>query len=114
VLGTLALPVGGCPERRAPESLVGRWVSEDPRYAGRSLAIDATTIAFGLGSAVPEVHAIEDVDTVTGNDGSAIHTVRYRGSDGDTETLRLETLGGDRPALRFENHAELWLRQRGR
>jgi len=107
----LALGAVGCRDEGVPDALMGRWVTDDPRYAGRSLTIDRATIAFGVGEAVSEIHAIDGVATRALGAGE-VHTVRYRESDGGVTSVDLELVPG--AGLRFENHEELWVRDEGR
>jgi len=112
-LAVATLAAGGCREQGVPDALVGRWISHDPRYAGRSLSIDRETITFDAGGALGAVHAIVAVDTADPG-GLPVHTVRYRESDGATTSVTLEVVPGAPVALRFENHDELWVRDHGR
>lgn len=93
-----------------PDALVGRWVTDHPRYAGRSLTIERATIAFGVGDA-SEVHALDGVETEELG-GGTVHTVRYQEQDGSVTSLRLVLVPGE--GLRFESHDELWIHDEGR
>lgn len=123
-LGTIAVLVGALgvaayavsvrkKDDGMPPELLGRWVSEDPRYADRTFSIEAATIAFGVGGTASEIHAIERVETHE-DDGAKVHTVRYRESDGAMASVELRVVPGPVPALRFENHSETWIRENWR
>jgi len=114
-LAAVALSTAGCGKAQegVPNALVGRWVSDDPHYASRSFTVDAGTISFETGESLAELHTIDGVDT-RDDAGTVVHTVRYRDADGSVASLTIEIVPGARPALRFENHDELWIRDYGR
>lgn len=107
----MLLAATACNDGAVPAALLGRWTSPDPRYEGRSLAISPATIAFGIDAATQESFLIERVDSETGSEGGTLHAVHYRGDDGQPRSIRIELLASRGPALRLENHEELWVRE---
>jgi hypothetical protein len=97
-----------CAREGVPADLIGRWTTDDPRYADRSLEIGAEKITFGLGPATRMTYRVDgierDVDSATGT----LYRVYYDapGEPERTLQLRLPTPG----RLRIENHDELWTR----
>ncbi len=115
LLAASALGLGGasCTGRDVPEALLGRWVTNDPRYTGRSLAISPATIEFSLDAANRESFLIEGVDSERQRDGATLHVVHYRAGEGPLQSVRLQTARRSPPTLRFQNHAEIWTREGG-
>jgi len=98
-----------CAREAVPTELIGHWTSDEPRYAGRSLEIDAKQIAFGVGPGTRMTYRVQgierEVDAATGT----LYRVYYD-SPGEPERalqVRLPTPG----RLRIENHSELWTRE---
>jgi hypothetical protein len=92
-----------------PTELIGRWTSDDPRYAGRSLEIGTKQLAFGVESGIRMTYRVQgierEVDPAT---GTLFHV--YYDAPGEPERalqVRLPTVG----RLRIENHSELWTRE---
>lgn len=106
-----ALVGGACGDHEVPAALVGRWTSPDPRYEGRSLAISPAMIEFETGGPGSERFLIERVDSELAGDGVTRHVIHYRSADGSPQSVRVELLAPRGPALRFENHEELWVRE---
>jgi len=98
-----------CAREPVPTELIGRWTTDDPRYAERSLEISAERLAFGVDAGIRmtyRVHGIErEVDVADGT----LYRVYYD-APGEPERalqVRLATPG----RLRIENHSELWMRE---
>lgn len=109
----LGLGAASCSDRAVPEALLGRWVTRDPRYTGRSLAISPATIEFAQDAASRESFLIEGVDSEALRDGATLHVVHYRKGEGQLQMVRLQTLRRSPPTLRFENHKEIWTHEGG-
>jgi hypothetical protein len=97
-----------CAREGVPTELIGRWTSDDPRYADRALEIGAETIAFGLGGGLRV--AYRALGSERGSDAldGALYQLYYDspGSPEQELSLRIPTPG----RLRIENHSELWTR----
>ncbi|MCC6641091.1 MAG: hypothetical protein IT386_08015 [Deltaproteobacteria bacterium] len=106
-----ALVTAACDDREVPGALVGRWTSDDPRYAGRSLSISPATIEFGTGATTSESFLIDRVESVLTGDGVTLHDVHYRDAEGSAHSVRLELVAPRGPTLRIENHDEVWVRE---
>lgn len=105
--------LAACADRQAPETLQGRWIPQDPRYEGRSLAIASGSVALGQGGVRSQMFPIESVRSEPGSEGGTLHEIRYRTTEGDAQVMRLLALPGNPPTLRFENHDEHWVREDG-
>lgn len=111
-LSALALSAPSCRRADVPDALIGRWVTDAPRYADRAFSIDRATITFGVGAGVSEVHVINGISTQVAGE-SVVHTVRYWDSGSASASVVLEVVPGPRPALRLGSHEELWVRDEG-
>ncbi len=106
----LLATAAACAKHDAPDALVGRWTSEDPRYAGRTLEIRFDAVEIGIEGMPPEVYALRSVESERSPDGGTRHELLAREPDGTEQSFRLELLPGAPPRMRFENHDELWVR----
>jgi hypothetical protein len=98
----------GCGHEPIPTELIGRWTSDDPRYADRSLEIGAETIAFGLGGGLRMAYRARGSERGSDASDGALYQLYYD-SPGEPEralSLRVAAPGH----LRIENHSELWTR----
>lgn len=98
-----------CAREDVPTELIGRWTTDDSRYADRPLEIEAERISFGIGPGTRMTYRVQgierEVDAATGT----LYRVYYD-APGEPERalqLRLPTPG----RLRIENHSELWTRE---
>jgi len=68
---SLLLILAGCDGRgpqTLPQQILGEWRTEDARYQGRFLKVEADQITFGLGGAAPdELEHIERVQMAPAN-----------------------------------------------
>jgi hypothetical protein len=97
----------GCAREAVPTELIGRWTSDDPRYADRSLEIGTEQLAFGVGSGMRMTYRVQGVERESDPTGT-LYRVFYDGA-GEPEralVLRLPSPG----RLRIDNHNELWTR----
>ena len=101
-----ALACGG--NDTLPRELLGRWVSDDPRYAGRSLSLSQRSIIFASDQTAAESFSVRDVETRREDDGSTAYEVAY-GADGVGElVLRLRLSAGTPAALKIGDRSERW------
>ena len=98
-----------CAREAVPTELIGRWTSDEPRYAERSLEIDAKQIAFGVGHGTRMTYRVQGVEREVDATTGTLYRVYYDAPDEPERTLqvRLPTAG----RLRIENHSELWTRE---
>ena len=98
----------GCAREAVPTELIGRWTSDDPRYADRALEIDTERLAFGAGAGLRMTYRVKGVEREADPATGTLYRVYYDGA-GEPERallLRLPTPG----RLRIDNHNELWTR----
>lgn len=98
----------GCSREAVPTELIGRWTSEDPRYAERSLEIGTETIAFGSGDGMRTTYrmqgVVREVDAGTGT----LYQVYYDAAGSPELELRVRVPNPGQ--LSIDNHSELWTR----
>jgi hypothetical protein len=98
----------GCGREGVPIELTGRWTSDDPRYADRSLEIGAETVAFGLEGGMRTTYRTQGVEREIDAGIGTLYRLYYDAA-GDPEhelRVRVPTPGH----LRIDNHTELWTR----
>jgi hypothetical protein len=98
----------GCAREAVPTELIGRWTSDDPRYAERALEIGVEHVAFGVGPGTRMSYRLRGIERETDAATGTLYRVFYD-APGEPERalqLRLPTPG----RLRIENHNELWTR----
>ncbi len=79
VVVTVSMVASGCESGREtglPEGLIGTWKTAAPAYAGRSLRVSRTTVAFGTGDGVESAHPIRHVTNVREHD-ALLYTITY-------------------------------------
>jgi hypothetical protein len=91
-----------------PNALLGRWVCEDARYAGRSLEISQRALIFASGPTQSEnfaVRGVSSLDLPTGETRVAIH---YENEAADDLTLSLQLRKTTPPSLQIGDRLERW------
>jgi len=82
-MGTIgAASLSGCEsggEHFMPGELIGTWKTAAPAYAGRTLRLSQTTVAFATGEDSGAAHPIRTVRRVSGPEG-LLYTVVYTDS----------------------------------
>ena len=63
-----------------PDTLVGEWVSSDPRYDDRVFEIDPVSVNFGTPGAKVTVGFIKSVDSES-DAGRTLYTINYVAND---------------------------------
>jgi len=99
-----------CAREGVPTELIGRWTSDDPRYAERSLEIGAEQLAFGVDAGIRMTYRVQGIEREVDAASGTLYRVYYD-APGEPERalqVRLPTPG----RLRIENHSELWTRDR--
>lgn len=84
-----------------PDELIGVWVTDDVRYEGRFLKLEAQKIHFGLGGDQASENPIINVET-TLEDGTSIYRIHYLSPEGleYSQTLYYEPRSGE---MRYKN-----------
>jgi len=98
----------GCAREAVPTELIGRWTTEDARYADRSLEIGADALAFGADAGIRLTFRVQGVEREN-DPGAGTLYLLYYDAPGEPERIlqvRLPAPG----RLRLENHSELWTR----
>ena len=97
-------------EEAVPTELIGRWMSDDPRYADRALEIEEG--GESRSASVPGMHMTYQVQGIEREEGChQRHALppllrRRRASPSARCSCELPTPG----RLRIDNHSELWTR----
>ena len=105
VLATISgVLVVGCATEEpvpVPDELIGVWVTDDVRYEGRFLKLEAQKIHFGLGGDQASENPIINVET-TREDGKSIYRIHYLSPEGleYSQTLYYEPSSGE---MRYKN-----------
>jgi hypothetical protein len=97
----------GCVREAVPTELIGRWTSDDPRYADRALEIGAEQLAFGVGPGMRMTYRLQGVEREADPTGT-LYRIFYDGNGEPEQALVLRLPSPGR--LRIENHNELWTR----
>lgn len=92
-----------------PESVVGTWISEDPRYEGRSIQVDPALVVIRPGA--EEQAAVGIVKDVRGWQEGAQDVIRvvYQTDEGD---FSIDLMPQDDGSMRLRHPNEvLWVRR---
>ena len=98
----------GCMREGVPTELIGRWASDDPRYADRSLEIGNETIAFGAGDGMRTTYRMQGVEREVDGGTGTVYRLFYDAAA--TPELELRVSIPSPGQLRLDNHSELWTR----
>lgn len=72
--------IWGPSEHTVPTTLIGEWVSSDPRYDDRVFEIDPVSVNFGTPGAKVTVGFIKSVDSES-DAGKTLYTIQYVAND---------------------------------
>ena len=98
----------GCARREAvPAALIGRWTTDDSRYADRALEIGPEQIRFGVDPGLNLSYRVQGIESEPDPAGT-LYRLFYDAPGEPERSLQLRLPAPDR--LRLENHAELWTR----
>jgi hypothetical protein len=99
-----------CAREAVPSELIGRWTSDDPRYADRSLSIGLEQISFGVEAGAQLVYRARGIERDSEADPAegVVYRLYYDAPGEPERELRLGVAGPDR--LHIENHGEAWTR----
>ena len=108
LVACLVATVLGCAREAVPVELIGRWTSDDPRYADRSLEIGAETIAFGAGDGMRTTYRMQGIEREVDAGTGVLYRLFYDAAGSPELELRVQLpIPGK---LRIDNHSELWAR----
>ncbi len=102
-----ALACGG--NDTLPRELLGRWVADDPRYAGRSLSLSQRSIIFGSDRTAAESFSIRGVETHRESDGSTAYKIAYGSAASGELVLRLRLSATTPASLKIGDRGERWV-----
>ena len=101
-----AFACGG--EDTLPRELLGRWVTADPRYVGRSLSLSQRSIIFASDRTAAETFSVLGVEKQREDDGTTAYKIAY-GADGVGElVLRLRLSAATPATLTVGDRGERW------
>lgn len=105
----LALAALGCARQEAvvPRELLGRWVSADPDYAGRSLTLLSRSVTFGLSKTESESFTVRGVEAQPETDGGLSVEIIY-GSAVEQRVLRVRRFETQPPSLALGERSGRW------
>lgn len=85
--------------------IIGKWVTEEPRYAGRFIEISRDFLFLGTGESSPDVYAITEIH-ISEQENARSYSIVGKTSDGNRFNFefRLEKKGAV-PTLYFKNQA---------
>jgi hypothetical protein len=96
-----------CAREEVPPELIGRWTTNDPRYADRTLEISAERVVFGVGPGGRLLYAARGVERDTDAGGELYRL--YYDLPGEPE-LTLELRIPQPGQLVIQNRSQLWTR----
>lgn len=99
----------GCGREPVPTELLGRWTTDDPHYAERSLEIGAEQIAFGIDAGIRLTYRLSDVEIETEPATGVTYRLVYDAAGEPERELRVRVPTPGR--LRIDNHDEVWTRE---
>jgi hypothetical protein len=90
-----------------PNSLLGRWICGDARYAGRSLLITPRSLIFASDMTSSENFTVRGVETRVETDGTLFASIAY-GRAGEDLEIRIRRFETDPPSLTIGDRPERW------
>jgi hypothetical protein len=115
LLMPLLLLLAGCAWRdpkTLPGQMVGEWRTDEPRYNGRFLRLEADRITFGLGGVAPDkAEHVERVRMVP-RDNPTEYTVHLTSTEGTTDSIALQFTAERGGELRIKSQPKVvWRRK---
>jgi hypothetical protein len=98
----------GCAREAVPTELIGRWTSDDPRYANRALEIGTEQIAFGVDAGIRVAYRVQGIEREADAEAGTLYRLHYDAPGEPERELRVRLPAPGR--LRIDNHSELWTR----
>lgn len=109
-LGALALLACGRVAIEPPD-LVGVWRTDTPTHRDRRLEIQPDWIVFGTGGEASSSYPRDGIEVEPASGGGLLCSLYYRDAEGARTQVRLVYQPGPPETLRFQNRAELWVRE---
>jgi len=112
VLGALSVCAVGCgPERleTVPEPLLGRWVTDAPRYRDRWLEIHSDALLWGVRELELDRQAIETIERLPAKEGET-YDLHYTEAEGFPARLRIRWRAGPPARIRLDSREHSWQR----
>lgn len=97
-----------CSREAVPTELIGRWTSDDPRYAERELAIGLEQISFGVDAGIRVAYRVQGIEREADAAAGTLYRLYYDAPGEPERELRLTVPAPGQ--LRIDNHTELWTR----
>jgi hypothetical protein len=91
-----------------PRPLHGRWITRDPRYAGRSLTISPHSLLFASDRTAAERFGVRRVEARVEDDGSTAYKIAYGAERGEDLVLRLRLSATTPASLTIGDRREHW------
>ncbi len=109
------LMLAGCskpPVQTLPSHILGDWQTDDARYRGRGLKLDANRVTFGLGGIAPDKpEQIENV-TMTPPDNPTDFVIHLRTADGAPDSIALQFTPANGGEMRIKSQSKMvWKRK---
>ena len=98
----------GCAREAVPVELIGRWTSDDPRYAARALEIGTEQIAFGVDAGLRVTYRAQGIEREADAEAGTLYRLYYDAPGEPERELRLRLPAPGQ--LHIDNHGELWTR----
>lgn len=97
-------------EDGVPTDLRGRWITSEPKYQGRYLEIQPDRLIWGVGEFELDTHPIEKIESRPEVNKQTRYWLHYTESEGYPNALEVVLHRSSRPAIRFPNRPEVWIR----
>ncbi len=108
LLFTLAAFACGGEGAVVPRAFLGRWVSDDSRYEGRSLTISQRSLIFASDQTTSENFAVRGVETRELENGSTAIAITYGNDDADDLVLSVQLHATTPASLQIGERTERW------
>ena len=114
IVGIVVAGLAGCQRGGydfVPDELVGGWETSAEKYSDRIFELRTDKIIFGTGGDSFALHTVVNVQE-THEDGNALYTVYYLGTDGDEYQFAFY-YDSTRDTIQFKNQKRIeWTRSR--
>src|SRR5258705_2445420 len=111
----LLLLLAGCAWRdpkTVPGQMVGEWRTDEPRYNGRFLRLEADRITFGLGGVAPDKAEHVERVRMTPRDNPTEYAIHLKSADGTTDSIALQFTTQNGGELRIKSQPKVvWKRK---
>jgi len=111
IAGIIALMIPS-EQRALPEPLIGVWVTDDPRYEGRSLEFTKVTALFKTGVSTVDTYFITDVEAVPRNE-KTFYTITFHRAGEPDEAFSFYYSPKNGGTIQLEHQEQIvWARQK--